>query len=249
MKTIIYDGNDTPCSRAGSLCTRPLSKTTSWSSLLNHAHPFLPSPGLSLFKPTARVSVLKRIHSHWTFFFPTVNKDLSLLLRITLPKVYSDQWLSLAFQGRRTEVYARIPVTRWSLLPGVFSLWSHIFPDDNALSLLWQWSQSPRSLGGSVQTAVLSPELGGALHPLGARGLEIKIVIPPPSNKKISGSKTWRGNFTMEINKILMKCLPNKNLPSTSLTVSFSIRKIFITFQNDVQVRFSHFARIPEPPW
>lgn len=132
------------------------------------------------------------------------------------------------------------------LLPSVFSLCSGMFHDDNTLPLSWQRAQS---LG--VLAALCKPQslqLGRVPHPLGTRGLEIKIIIPPPSNK-IFGSKTWRGNFTMEINKIFNEMSPKQNLPSSSLTVSFSIRKIFITFQNDVQVRFSHFARIPEPPW
>lgn len=102
---------------------------------------------------------------------------------------------------------ARIPVTRQSPSPSVFSLCSGVFHDNNTLPLSWQWAQSLGVL--AVLCKQQSLQLGRVPHPLGTRGLEIKIIIPPPSNK-IFGSKTWRGNFTMEINKILMKCLPNK---------------------------------------
>lgn len=57
-----------------------------------------PFPVLSLFKPKAHASVRKRIHGHWTFFFPSVNKNLSLIFSIILLMVHSDQGLSRAFQ-------------------------------------------------------------------------------------------------------------------------------------------------------
>lgn len=61
------------------------------------------------------------------------------------------------------------------------------------------------------------------------------------SNIHMERRKTW-------INKCFHKAPQSIELSQISLTVELIIHKNFIIFENDVQVRFSHFARILEYP-
>lgn len=117
-------------------------------------HTSSPFPVLSLLKPKAFASVLRRIHGHCTFFFPTVTKNLSLLFSIVLLMVYSDQWLSRTFQDCENWSFsARIPATSQSPSPQcLFTMFWHV-PRWQYFASFVTVSSVPWSLGGSVQTA------------------------------------------------------------------------------------------------
>lgn len=87
-----------------------------------------PFPVLSLFKPKARAGVLKRIHGHWTFFFPAFQCYPSYgtfrpVAEPSLPGLRTGASL-LEFQLHANH-----------LLPSVFSLCSGMFHDNNTLPL------------------------------------------------------------------------------------------------------------------